>query len=326
MKKNFHFLKAFVLILAFINLAFAKEPNRPECIAPAKPGGGFDLTCKLAQVSFAQSKIISKPIRTTYMPGGLGVTAYTTMNTSKSKDPNAIVAFSTGTLLNIATGKHGKYDENNVRWLASVGVDYGAIAVRADSPYKTLGDLLQALQKNPKSISFGAGGSVGGQDWMQTALLAKSAGIDISQTRYIAYEGGGEALTSLLGGHVDAISQGVAECIPHLENKSIRVLAVFSEQRLDLEELKDLPTAREQGYDVVWRTIRGFYMAPNTPNDAYEWWLEAFKKLQQTKEFKEQRDFRGLFEFNKNGKDLEAFVKEQTNTLRNLAKEYNLIK
>lgn len=315
-----------LLFICLATLSLAKEPNRPECIAPAKPGGGFDLTCKLAQLSFTQSKIISKPIRTTYMPGGLGVTAYTTMNTSKQKDPNAIVAFSSGTLLNIATGKHGKYNENNVKWLASVGVDYGAIAVRADSPYKTLAQLLEALKKDPKSVSFGAGGSVGGQDWMQTALLAKAAGVDISQTRYIAFEGGGEALTSLLGGHVDAISQGIAENVPHLENNSIRVLAIFAEERLNDERVKHIPTAKEQGYDVVWPTVRGFYMAPNTPDEAYNWWLNAFEKLQATKEFKEQREFRGLFEFNKNGSELDKFVKEQTEAFRKLAKEYNLIK
>lgn len=315
-----------LLFICLATLSLAKEPNRPECIAPAKPGGGFDLTCKLAQLSFTQSKIISKPIRTTYMPGGLGVTAYTTMNTSKQKDPNAIVAFSSGTLLNIATGKHGKYNENNVKWLASVGVDYGAIAVRADSPYKTLAQLLEALKKDPKSVSFGAGGSVGGQDWMQTAFLAKAAGVDISQTRYIAFEGGGEALTSLLGGHVDAISQGIAENVPHLENNSIRVLAIFAEERLNDERVKHIPTAKEQGYDVVWPTVRGFYMAPNTPDEAYNWWLNAFEKLQATKEFKEQREFRGLFEFNKNGSELDKFVKEQTEAFRKLAKEYNLIK
>ncbi|MFQ6342483.1 tripartite tricarboxylate transporter substrate binding protein [Campylobacter sp. VTCC 70190] len=321
-------MKLKLLALAMlVSLGLAKEPNRPECIAPAKPGGGFDLTCKLAQVSLTQTGIISKPIRTTYMPGGVGVTAYNTMNTSKSKDPNAIVAFSSGTLLNIATGKHGKYDENNVKWLAAVGVDYGTIVVRSDSPYKDLKDLLEALKKDPKAVSFGAGGSVGGQDWMQTALLAKAAGIDVSNVRYVAFEGGGDALTSLLGNHISAVSLGMAESLPHLEAGTIRVLAVFADERLKTEnKAKDVPTAKEQGYDVVWPTIRGFYMAPNAPEDAYNWWLEAFGKLYESKEFKEQRELRGLFEFNKKGKELDAFVKEQTNTFRELAKEYKLVK
>lgn len=322
--------KLFCTTLAFCSiLAFAKEPNRPECIAPAQPGGGFDLTCKLIQTSITDTKILSKPMRVTYMPGGVGVVAYNSMINSRAKDGNAIVAFSSGTLLNIATGKHGKYNENDVRWLASGGVDYAAVGVKADSPYKTLEDLLNALKKDPKSISFGAGGSVGGQDWMTTALLAKSANVNIKDTRYVAFEGGGDAMISLLGGHIDAAVQGIAEFLPHLESGSVRVLAVFSDERLHSNEskkLSEVPTAKELGYDVVWPTIRGYYMAPKVSDASYNWWLEALTKLQQTEEFKKQRELRGLFEFNKNGKELEEFVKAQTQKYRDLAKEFDLVK
>ncbi len=317
------------LLSSLAVLAFAKEPSRPECIAPAQPGGGFDLTCKLVQTSFAETKLLSKPMRVTYLPGGVGVVAYNSMINSRPKDGNAIVAFSSGTLLNIATGKHGKYNENDVRWLASGGVDYAAVGVKADSPYKSLQDLLNALKKDPKSVSFGAGGSVGGQDWMTTALLAKVAGVDIKDTRYVAFEGGGDSMISLLGGHIDAAVQGMAEFLPQLESGSVRVLAVFADHRLQSNESKKLaevPTAKELGYDVVWPTIRGYYMAPKVSDKDYNWWLEAISKLQQTEEFKKQREFRGLFEFNKNGKELEEFVKTQTQKYRELAKEFDLVK
>ena len=67
------------------------------------------------------------------------------------------------------------------------------IAVKSDSPYKNLEDLINALHKDPNSISIGAGGSIGGQDWMQTALLAKTINIDVKKIRYVAFEGGGDA-------------------------------------------------------------------------------------------------------------------------------------
>ncbi len=322
-------LKVFFVIAILCGLCFAKEPNRPECIAPASPGGGFDLTCKLIQTSFADTKLLSKPMRVTYLPGGVGVVAYNSMINSRSKDGNAVVAFSSGTLLNIATGKHGKYDENDVKWLASAGVDYSAIGVRADSPYENLEDLLNALKKDPKSISFGAGGSVGGQDWMTTALLAKSAGVSIKDTRYVAFEGGGDSMISLLGGHIDAAVQGIAEFLPQLESGAVRVLAVFSEDRLHSKESKkfaEIPTAKELGYDVTWPVIRAYYMAPKVSDKEYNWWLENISKLQQSDEFIKQRELRGLFEFNKNGKELEEFVKAQTQKMRDLAKEFDLIK
>ncbi|MDE9567384.1 tripartite tricarboxylate transporter substrate binding protein, partial [Xenorhabdus bovienii] len=82
-------------------------------------------------------------------------------------EPGTIVAFSGGSLLNLAQGKFGRYNVNDVRWLASVGTDYGMIAVRYDSPYKTLTDLMDAFKKAPDKIVFGAGASIGSQDWMK---------------------------------------------------------------------------------------------------------------------------------------------------------------
>ncbi|HED6004712.1 TPA: tripartite tricarboxylate transporter substrate binding protein [Campylobacter coli] len=302
-------LKIFCSVLIFgFSLTFAKEPNRPECIAPAQPGGGFDLTCKLIQVGMLKANIISTPMRVTYMPGGVGV-----------------VAFSSGTLLNIATGKHGKYNENNVKWLTSAGVDYGMIAVKSDSPYKNLEDLINALHKDPNSISIGAGGSIGGQDWMQTALLAKTINIDVKKIRYVAFEGGGDALTSLLGNHIDVISAGIAELVPQIETGTIRVLAIFSPKRLP-GTLANIPTAKELGYEVEWPVIRAYYMGAKVSDEAYNWWLDAFDKFQQTQEYKDQLKQRSLFEFDKKGKELEDFVKKQTDQYRILAKEFDLIK
>ncbi|EAH4919795.1 tripartite tricarboxylate transporter substrate binding protein [Campylobacter coli] len=319
-------LKIFCSVLIFgFSLTFAKEPNRPECIAPAQPGGGFDLTCKLIQVGMLKANIISTPMRVTYMPGGVGVVAYNTMVNNRSKDGNVVVAFSSGTLLNIATGKHGKYNENNVKWLTSAGVDYGMIAVKSDSPYKNLEDLINALHKDPNSISIGAGGSIGGQDWMQTALLAKTINIDVKKIRYVAFEGGGDALTSLLGNHIDVISAGIAELAPQIETGTIRVLAIFSPKRLP-GTLANIPTAKELGYEVEWPVIRAYYMGAKVSDEAYNWWLDAFDKFQQTREYKDQLKQRSLFEFDKKGKELEDFVKKQTDQYRILAKEFDLIK
>lgn len=305
--------------------AFAQEPKRPECIAPAKPGGGFDLTCKFAQIGMSDAKIIPTPMRVTYMPGGVGVVAYNTMINNKPKDGNVIVAFSSGTLLNIATGKHGKYNENDVRWLASAGVDYGMVAVKADSPYKNLKDLITAMQQNPSSISIGAGGSIGGQDWMQTAMLSKAAGIDVKKVRYVAFEGGGDTLTSLLGNHINVMSAGVAEIVPHINAGTIRVLAIFAPERLP-GILADIPTAKEQGYDIQWIVVRAYYMAPKVSNAEYNWWLNAFKKFYDSPAYEEQLKQRGLFEFKKSGAEFDAFIKEQTQKYRALAKEFDLLK
>ena len=115
--------------------ATAGPLDKTECIAPAKPGGGFDLTCKLVQSALQDGKFITDPMRVTYMPGGIGAVAYNTVIAQKPDAANAIVAFSGGSLLNLAQGKFGRYTENDVRWVAAIGTDYGAVVVDENSPF-----------------------------------------------------------------------------------------------------------------------------------------------------------------------------------------------
>ncbi|ELY3739019.1 tripartite tricarboxylate transporter substrate binding protein [Cronobacter sakazakii] len=318
-------LLATSLAFSFTEAVAAEAPSRPECIAPAKPGGGFDLTCKLIQVSLQETGALEKPMRVTYMPGGVGAVAYNAIVAQRPGEPGTVVAFSGGSLLNLSQGKFGRYNVDDVRWLASVGTDYGIIAVRADSPWKTLGDLMKALEKDPNSVVFGAGASIGSQDWMKTALLAQKAGVDPHKMRYVAFEGGGEPVTALMGNHVQAVSGDLSEMVPYLTGNKLRVLAVFANERLP-GQLAQVPTAKEQGYDLVWPIIRGFYVGPKVSDADYQWWVQTFEKLQQTDEFKKQRDLRGLFEFNLTGKALDEYVKNQVNDYREKAKAFGLAK
>ena len=142
-----------------------------------------------------------------------------------------------------AQGKFGRFDENAVKWLAAIGTSYGAIAVRTDSPYKNLDDLVKALKADPSKVVIGSGGTVGSQDWMQTALIAKAAGINPRDLRYVALEGGGEIATALLGGHIQVGSTDISDSMPHILSGDMRLLAVFSEERLPEAAMANIPTA-----------------------------------------------------------------------------------
>ena len=313
-------------LLFAANAVQAQEPNRPECIAPAQPGGGFDLTCRIAVNSFQNSDLLKNPMRTVYMPGGIGAVAYNNIVAQRRNDPNAIVAFSGGSLLNLAQGKFGRYGVDDVRWLASVGADYGALMVRQDSPFKNLDDLIKALKADPSKVVFGAGGSVGSQDWMVVALTAKAAEVDYKKIRFVAFEGGGEAATALTGNHVQVLSTGAAETIGAIEGGSdMRVLAVFSEDRLP-GVLEDVPTAKELGYDIVWSIVRGFYVGPDVSDEQYDWWVNAFNQLYKTETFKEIQKQQGLFSHDVAGKELDDYVKERVKEYAELAESFGLMK
>ncbi len=308
-----------------LNVVVQAQPNRPECIAPASPGGGFDLTCKLAQQGLQELDLLPAPMRVTYMPGGIGAVAYNTIIAQRPDDGDAIVAFSGGSLLNLAQGKFGRYTENDVRWLSGIGTDYGMIAVRTDSPFQTLNDLLDAVKKDPTSVVFGAGGTVGSQDWMKSALVARAAGVDYKAMRYVPFEGGGEAQTALLGGHIKAYSGDISEVQGMLEGGQLRVLAVMADERLPAP-FDQVPTAKEQGHDVTWPIIRGFYVGPKVSDEAYQWWLEAFDKMLASEEFAKLRTDRALFPFSMTGAELDAFAKERVDYYRGLAQDFGLIK
>lgn len=299
-------------------------PSRPECIAPAKPGGGFDLTCKLAQAGLRDTGLLEDPMRVTYMPGGVGAVAYNKIVANDRANNDAIIAFSTGSILNLSQGKFGKFTEKDVKWLAAVGTDYGAIAVNADSPIKDLAGLVAELKSNPKAISFAAGGSVGGQDWMQTAILAKAVGVNPSDMTYVAMEGGGEAITAVMGNHVTVVSAGIAEIMPQATAGKLRVLAVFADERLG-GTMADIPTAVEQGYDVTWPVMRGYYMGPDVSPAAYDWWKASFDKMLADPKFAELREQQELLPFSMTGDELEAYVYKRTDELRELSAEYGLV-
>lgn len=325
MKKTGFLILATSLLAFSVSSALAEAPKRTECIAPAKPGGGFDLTCKLIQVSMQETGQLTSPMRVTYMPGGVGAVAYNAIIAQRPAEAGTLVAFSGGSLLNLSQGKFGRYSVDDVKWLAAVGTDYGMVAVRADAPWKTLGELMEAMKNDPNKVVVGAGASIGSQDWMKTALLAREAGIDPRKMRYVAFEGGGEPVTALLGNHIQVVSGDMSEMVPHLQGGKMRVLAVMSDKRLP-GELADIPTAKEQGYNVEWPVIRGYYLGPKVSDAEYQWWEDSFKKLVTTKEFQQQRDLRGLFEFNMFGSELDAYVKKQVADYREKAKSFGLAK
>lgn len=317
-------LYAALVLVALTGSAFAGPFDRTECIAGAKPGGGFDLTCKLAQSALMDAQVIKDPMRVTYMPGGIGAVAYNAVIGQRPAEPNTIVAFSGGSLLNIAQGKFGKYSEDDVRWLAVIGSDYGVVVVRKDSPYKNLKDVAAALKADSTKVVFGAGGTIGSQDWMKAALTARIAGVNHKTMRFVAFEGGGEALAALQGGHVHVYTGDAAEVAQQMQaGANIRVLAVMSDKRLP-GVLSEVPTAREQGFDIDWPIVRGFYMGPKVSDADFNAWSQGFAKMMATPEYAKLREERGMFPLTMTGPEVNAYVKRYVKLYRELAAEFGL--
>ena len=142
--------------------------------------------------------------------------------------------------------------------------------------------------------------------------------------RFVAFEGGGEAVTALQGGHVQVYSGDASEAVAQMKAGSkIRVLAVMADKRLT-GDLASIPTAKEQGYDIEWPIIRGFYMGPKVSDADFKVWTDTFSKMMATPEYEKLRAERGLFPFDLVGAKADAYIKERVEAYRKLVKEFGL--
>jgi putative tricarboxylic transport membrane protein len=304
--------------------ALAKQPAQAECLVPSKPGGAMDLTCKLAQKAL-QGKPGAPTLKLSYMPGGIGAVAWHTIVSQRRGEPDTLVAFSGGSLLNLAQGKFGKATPDDVRWVAGLGIDYGVIAVPGDSPYRSLHDLMDALRRDPEKIVIGMSGTIGSQDWMKMALLARQAGIDPLQLRFVALEGGGEEFVAMQAGYVQVVSSDVSETGLYTGSGKARVLAVLSDRRLP-GALATVPTAREQGFDVVWPLIRGIWMGPDVSEADYRRWVQAFDRVESAPEFARMRAQSGLYPLALTGDALTRYIRQAVAAYKRQARQFNLVR
>ena len=304
--------------------AFAFEPENVECIAPSQPGGGWDFTCRQVGKTLHELGLVSEPVQVNNMPGGDGGVAFSQVVTDRNEDPNLLVAASTATTSNLAQDRYVDLDADDVRWVAALGADFGTIAVSDDSPYQKLDQLIEAIKADPSQVAFSGGSVPGTWDHLKVLLVAKAAGIeDVRSIKYIAFNSGGPALTQLLGGHVQAFTGDLTEVQGQLEAGNVRILAVLAPERLPTHP--DVPTAKEQGYDVIGANWRGFYLPGGISDEAYGAWVEIFEQLYNSPEWEEVMSNSGLAPFWRSGEEFEEFVATNIVELNELSKEAGVL-
>jgi putative tricarboxylic transport membrane protein len=306
--------------------ASAFEPGNVECIAPANPGGGWDFTCRQVGKTLTDLGLVPGQVQVTNMAGGGGGVAYAHVVTKRNDDDNLLVAASTATTTRLAQNQYVGMTADQVRFVGSLGADYGVIVVAADAPYETLGDLVEAVKADPTSVSFGGGSATGGYDHLKVLQVMKAGGFDdIRSVKYIAFDGGGEAVTQLLGGHLQAMTGDISEILGFVEAGDVKVLGVLSEERLP-GDLGSIPTATEQGFEVVSPNWRGFYVPKGSSDEAFDYWADAMTQIYESDEWKQIMADNGLMPFFRAGPDFQEFVDDQVADIAELSREIGIIK
>ncbi|MFN7643735.1 MAG: Bug family tripartite tricarboxylate transporter substrate binding protein [Burkholderiales bacterium] len=225
-----------------------------KMLIPANPGGGWDQTGRALAAAMQSAKSVQN-VQFDNKGGAAGTIGLAQFVNAAKGDPNTLMMGGMVMVGGIALNK-SPVDLTMVTPIARLTTEYEVIVVPANSPHKTIGDLVKAFKAEPGKVSWG-GGSAGGTDHILVGLIAKAVGADPSKINYVPFKGGGEAITSIIGGHVAAGVSGLGEFAEQIKAGRMRALAVSSPKALD-----GIASLKEQGIDVELGNWRGIFAAP----------------------------------------------------------------
>ncbi len=274
-------------------VGFAQAQTYPsktiEFNAQSSPGGGTDLFMRNITELLRKDKAFSQPLITSNRVGGGGAIAYTYIK-SKRGDPHVVMTMATGGVLNASVRPELDLPLSIFTPLAMFAQDPQVVAVRAESKFQTLKDLLDAGKREPDTIAVGLSGSGTGAGRLAFYLLERATG---AKFKYVTFKGGGDAVLATLGGHIETTGENMSEMLPLVESKKMRVLAVVGERRF--VQAPDIPTAKDLGFNVVAATGRGFGMPAAVPKEAAAAMEAALKRVHDSPAYKEYSE-RNIFE------------------------------
>ena len=295
-----------------------------ECIAPANPGGGWDFTCRQIGKIMFDIGAVDHPVQVTNMAGGGGGLAYNHVVTERGSDDDLIIAASSATSTRLAQDAYAGMTADQVRFVGAIGADPGVIVVAADSPFQSLNDMVDAIKADPGSVAFAGGSATGGFDHLKVLMVLQRAGFtDITKVKYIGVDGGADAITQTVGGFTQGMTGDMSEVVGFLKSGEVRALAVLTDERVP--GFEDIPTAKEQGLDVVAVNWRGLYVPKDVSDDTFNMWAERLQKVADSAEWKEAMAANGLAPFTKVGADFQNYVDQVVSEVRQLSKDIGVI-
>ncbi|GAB3660308.1 Bug family tripartite tricarboxylate transporter substrate binding protein [Ramlibacter alkalitolerans] len=281
MRRN-DFLKTMAALAAAGALPLsAHAASNLKMMIPANPGGGWDTTGRALGKALVDAKAADS---VTYdnkggAAGALGLAQF--VNASKG-DPNALMVMGAVMLGGIITGKP-PVDLHTATPLARLTSEYNVYVLPANSPFKTMADVVAQLKKDPGSVKWG-GGSRGSTEHIAAAMLAREVGVDPSKINYVAFRGGGEATAAILGGNVTVGGSGYSEFAEYIKSGKMKPIAVTSPTRL---KGIDIPTLKEQGINVELGNWRGVYGAPGISAEQRKSLVAMVERAIKTKSWQE---------------------------------------
>jgi len=292
-----------------------KPSKQIETVVHTGPGGGSDLFARAIAEMLQKEKLISQRMQVVNKSGGGPAVAMAYL--AEKKADTHTVGFYTGVwVTNPLTTVEATVTLKDLTPITRLVLEPAVIAVKADSPYKTVKDFIEAAKKNPKQLNQ-SGGTILSRDNLMRLLLQKATG---AQWNFISFPSGGERLSNLLGGHVQMMVIEPQEAGEQIRAGNLRVIATLTEKRL--AALPNVPTIKEQGIDVpLIPQARGMLLPPAAPKEVVAYWegvFDAFVKTPSWKQYVEQNQFEDAY---LKGAALNKFIDALKDQMREVLKE-----
>jgi len=265
-----------LLVFLAVPLAVSAQGWKPtkdvEFVVPFGLGGGADLMARVIHKVIVDEKLVPVSIAIVNKPGGGGAAGIGYVSASRKGDPHTLILINGTTQITPILNPQAK-TLTEVRPVMNLMLDDFLLFVRADAPWKSMGDFVKDAKSKPaKSVAFSTGGTT---DVMAVTVLSKATGVEYNT---VSFNSGGEALTALLGGHVQASMGNPLEFMGQLQGGKVRALGVVRDKRFP--GLKDVPTMAEQGIKTPnFQMWRGVAIPKDAPDAARVYWEGVMTKV-----------------------------------------------
>jgi putative tricarboxylic transport membrane protein len=293
--------------------------DKLEILAAQAPGGGYDNTARGVQKALQEAKLVASP--TVYnVPGAGGTIALAQFSETKAGRPDSTIVLGFG-MIGAGLINKAKVSFKDVTPICRLVGEYNLLVVPAKSDIKSLQDLLDRLKKDPGAVSWG-GGSIGGSDHLFGSLVARAAGVK-QNINWVAFSGGGDAMSAILGGQTTCGISGYREMMPHIESGALRALGISGAERVPGI---DIPTMKEQGVDAELTNWRGIAAPPGISAEQKTTYLDLFDNLVKSDAWQAALKANGWIPAYVAGDDFDKLIASEQQRVGDVIKELGLIK
>ena len=316
--KRIAFCISLGILFGASHAAYAVE--RLHILIPGGAGGGWDTTARGVGEALTRSGIVPR-VSYENMSGGDGSKAIAHLIETAERQTDTLMISSTPIVLKSLKDIFPQ-SHKDLTPIAAVIADYGAFVVKTNSKYTTWQQMIADFKLDPRNVLVAGGSVIGGMDHLVAAMAFKKSGVDVRALRYIPYNAGAKAMVGLLSEETQLLSTGLSEALALAQQGEVRILAMTAATRMD--HAPDVPTISEQGVELVFTNWRGFFGAPDLPEEKVDEFQDLLLKMYDTKEWEDIRLKRGWSNLYIRGDDFVEFLGRQEKEMAVLMDELGL--